>query len=606
VQKRGTVKKTVVNNIAKSAMQRKMIAFSAILFLSVFILGSIAFTLLMERNLVTNTVNQMTRDLETKKITLEAAVNSEIGIVLKMAKSPLVKSYFSNPTDPTLERMAYDEFGAFEESIASNVIFWINDQDRMFYFSGGEPYKLDPYDSENYWYFYTIHETADYNFNINYNPEMDMMMLWVNAPVFNNEGTAIGMIGCGINLTEFINALYDRVEPGIEFFLFNTYNEITGTQNVVAIENKMTVDEKLGALGDEIISHTKTLSPGEVINFQPHEAHGVIILGSIPTLDWYIISIREFSTFDSLKNSMTVLFAIMVVVLLVILVVFNIFASKLLRESELAKKRAEDTARTLTENINYASKIQKNILPSVNVLKDTFSDYSVKWEPRDVVGGDIYWAKKFDDGTILCVCDCTGHGTSGAMLTMLTVSDFESTITEKSHSDTAQILYTLDKRLASVLHVDTTNKDKRGIMDINDGCDLAILFISNDGSVTISAGNINVFVCDGEKVTKIKGQSIFVGEGAIESKDDIKTVVVPYSPENKFYISSDGMFDQMGHSDRKRFGSKRFERIIIDNHNESQEVISSLIWEAFESYRGEEPRRDDFELISFKPQKTKE
>jgi len=184
---------------------------------------------------------------------------------------------------------------------------------------------------------------------------------------------------------------------------------------------------------------------------------------------------------------------------------------------------------------------------------------------------------------------------------MLVVSAFESIITEKNHKETAHILYMLDRRLASVLHVDGEEKTNSGIMDINDGCDLAVLFISKDGSIIISAGNINVYVCDGKEVIRHKGQSIFAGEGALKSEDDVNTIVVPANADNKYYISSDGLFDQVGGEKGRRFGTKTFQRIILENHNEKQAVITDMIWEAFEEYRGNEPRRDDFEFFAFKP-----
>jgi len=258
----------------------------------------------------------------------------------------------------------------------------------------------------------------------------------------------------------------------------------------------------------------------------------------------------------------------------------------------------EATHAEVMSSIQYANKIQKNLLPTDSVLKTAFSDYSVIWEPRDVVGGDIYWAKNFEDGTVLCICDCTGHGTPGALLTMLVVSAFESTITEKDYKDTAQILYMLDKRLATVLNVKT---DDSVSMDINDGCDLAVLFIAKDGGVTVSSGNTNVFVCDGEKVTRHKGQSIFIGEGRISHKDEIKTIIIPSNPSNKYYIASDGLSDQIGGEKNRKFGYKTFEGIILDNHNEGLNIITKRIWDIFEEYRGNQPRRDDFELITFKP-----
>ena len=242
--------------------------------------------------------------------------------------------------------------------------------------------------------------------------------------------------------------------------------------------------------------------------------------------------------------------------------------------------------------VEYASKIQNNLLPPESVFKEAFSDYHVIWKPRDTVGGDIYWIKNFDEGTVLCVCDCTGHGTSGALLTMLIVSVLEGVAVQPDNcSDTANIIWKIDERLVKVFKVKT-----------GDGCDLAVLFIARDGSITLSAGHISVFICDGRDVRRIRGQKIFVGDGNLSSKDDIKTLHIPANPDNKFYIASDGLFDQPGGELSGPFGYKAFEKIILENHTEKQSVISNKVWATFEEYRGVEPRVDDFELITFKPQ----
>ncbi|MCL2844965.1 MAG: cache domain-containing protein [Chitinivibrionia bacterium] len=272
---------------------------------------------------------------------------------------------------------------------------------------------------------------------------------------------------------------------------------------------------------------------------------------------------------------------------------------QLMYESELAKNRAEAVKETIMQSINYASRIQKNLIPKMGMFHKAFADYSVIWKPRDIVGGDIYWIANFDCGTILCVCDCTGHGTPGALLTMLVVSVFEMVITEERHNDTAEILYKLDKRLSTVLNVN--NND----MEINDGCDLAVLFIAKDGGIKMSAGNTNLFVCDGEKVIRHKGQAIFIGEGKLKSKDEVEVVSIPANPNNKFYIATDGLFDQIGDKQAKQFGYKTLEQIILENHDEKLTVISDKIWNAFEEHRGEEAQRDDVQLITFKP-KTEE
>ena len=304
-------------------------------------------------------------------------------------------------------------------------------------------------------------------------------------------------------------------------------------------------------------------------------------------------------------NSMIMRFALIITLLTSITSGF--FA---MRSYNKKKVLAEETSKilaqqlkTINEGIRYASKIQTSIIPDEEKLGKAFSDYSIIWKPRDIVGGDIYWAKNFDDGTVLCVCDCTGHGTPGALLTMLVVSAFESTITKESHTNTAEILYMLDKRIASVLNVKSNTEE---YTDINDGCDLAVLFIANDGSVTFSSGNTNIFVSDGKEITRHRGQKIYVGEGKIKSKDNVKTTFIEANPANKFYIASDGLYDQIGGYDKIPYGYDEFEKLILENHSKEHNVISDTIWQSFESYRGDNARRDDFELITFTPKLRKE
>jgi len=268
----------------------------------------------------------------------------------------------------------------------------------------------------------------------------------------------------------------------------------------------------------------------------------------------------------------------------------------LIAVAERKTAEVEASAKTINESIKYASKIQKYLLPKDSALQNGFSDYSIIWEPRDVVGGDIYWAKNFDGGTVLCVCDCTGHGTSGALLTMLVVSAFEDLVKEDNCSDTADILWSLDQRLKNVFSRDV-NDDS--IVN-KDGCDLAVLFIAKDGTVNVSSAHTNVFVCDGKEVNRIKGQRIFVGVGDLQDKKEVDVTQFPANPNSKFYIASDGLYDQPGGEHNVSYCYDEFTDIILKNHNEKLSVITEKVWKAFEQYRGGEKRVDDFELISFK------
>jgi serine phosphatase RsbU (regulator of sigma subunit) len=259
------------------------------------------------------------------------------------------------------------------------------------------------------------------------------------------------------------------------------------------------------------------------------------------------------------------------------------------------ERQLTEAHETILNGIYYAGKIQESMLPGGDAFDSVFYDYAVLWHPRDIVGGDIYWLKKFEAGAVLCVCDCTGHGTPGALLTMLVVSALEEFVSEESCEDTALTIWNLEQRLVSVLR----SNDEDDGREIKDGCDLAVLFIAKNGDVTVSAGRTNVFVCDGKDVRRFRGQRLNVGEGMLAGKDSIRTVHIPAYPGNKFYIASDGLFEQPGGAYSNPYGYKRFEDIVLENHGKSHSVIAEAIWADLEEYRGEEPWVDDLELIAF-------
>jgi len=184
------------------------------------------------------------------------------------------------------------------------------------------------------------------------------------------------------------------------------------------------------------------------------------------------------------------------------------------------------------------------------------------------------------------------------MLTMLVVSALEACIWPNNCHDTAGIIWQIEQKLVSNFSVNT---GVQNLDEIQDGCDLAVLFIARDGSVSISSGHIPVFVCDGKEVRQIKGQRIAIGEGRLKGKGEINVVHIEAKADNTFYIGSDGFFDQPGGPLSIPFGYRAFKRIILENHGENLSAISGKLWNAFEEYRGDEIRVDDIQLISFKP-----
>ena len=320
-----------VSRKRQASMKRRFIVFSSLLFMLILVFGSLAFIILMNQLVHENTSYELKKTVELERLRLEASVNGEIAIALKMADSPLIRHYFSNPGDPDLRSLAFEEFNAYCRTLTDRSIFWVNDIDKIFYAINHDPYKVDPDNPENYWYNMTLYNTEAYNFNINYNPDLNVTNLWINVPVFSNDNKPIGMVGAGINVTHFIAGIYSNYIENSPLFFFNSSGEITGAGDIDLVKNKVSIEQALGQTGNEIMAKTSKITSRDIHYFDITHKNGVGALGFIPELGWYIIAVHYFTGGEVLRTGMTILFIIMIFVILSIFAVFNVFLAKLLK-----------------------------------------------------------------------------------------------------------------------------------------------------------------------------------------------------------------------------------------------------------------------------------
>ncbi|MDR0583971.1 MAG: methyl-accepting chemotaxis protein [Treponema sp.] len=303
--------------------------FSLVFFLLILTGGTGAFFLSMGQIIRSNLDQELARMLETRRLRLEASVNSEIAIAIKMAGSPLIQRYFLDPGNPVLEALALEEIAGYRRAFAGNSVFWVNDIDKRFYSDDAYSYTVDPDNPADYWYKMTLYETEVYNFNINYNENINKTLLWINAPVFDN-GKPTGMLGTGIDLTGFIDSVYTGFDANsVDLYLFNDLDEITGALDSTLVLNKKTVTEHLGEEGGKIAGAARTLGETEVKTFRYARGQAAVI--RVPRLNWYMAAFMPFTFSMYFNTTMTVLFFAMLTVILLVFVISNLYIAKILK-----------------------------------------------------------------------------------------------------------------------------------------------------------------------------------------------------------------------------------------------------------------------------------
>jgi signal transduction histidine kinase/CheY-like chemotaxis protein len=184
----------------------------------------------------------------------------------------------------------------------------------------------------------TLYETEKYNFNINYNPDINEINLWVNIPVFtgmegalNNGGARrpLGMLGTGINLTEFsefIISTYKDIGNTITPCTFNKFGEITSATDYELVYNKVLLEEYLGNAGTKILNISRSLPDGESRSFTYSDR--IFQLSSIPEMEWYLIVFYPRPGLLSLNQAMNTVFFCMLALILLLFIVINIFVAR--------------------------------------------------------------------------------------------------------------------------------------------------------------------------------------------------------------------------------------------------------------------------------------
>jgi signal transduction histidine kinase/CheY-like chemotaxis protein len=311
-----------------TSVKNKFRIFSCILLLCVFLLGTGAFFLSMRQIGYVSLQDNLSLVAETMRLRLATAVNSELALVCKMADSPLIQRYFLDPSNQQLKDNAHEEFSVYRRNFKNNSVFWINDIDKLFYSNEKMSYQVDPSLPENYWYNMTLYETELYNFNINYNPDLREINLWVNAPVFvqasDGNKKPVGMLGTGINITDFLSSIL-TIDYNISLFMFNRFGEITAAKDTKLVFDKILLAKHLGDAGYEIISVARSLRDSDTKIF----VHDGIMYGvcSIPQLGWYLVDSVPITLSTLFDPFMTGVFCSILALITLIVVAFNVFVS---------------------------------------------------------------------------------------------------------------------------------------------------------------------------------------------------------------------------------------------------------------------------------------
>lgn len=245
--------------------------------------------------------------------------------------------------------------------------------------------------------------------------------------------------------------------------------------------------------------------------------------------------------------------------------------------------------KAIESNIRYASVLQNALLPTLEKIHLGFKEFFIFNRPKDGVSGDFFWFTKMGTKSIFVVSDCTGHGVSGAFVSVFGVSSLSSIIENNKITQPNLILNELHKKVISAFH---QNKNT-----VKDGMDISVIsFDEQDKTLEISSAKSSVLLVTGnQELIRVKGDQFPIG-GSIESYSNRKEFTLKTYKIDKpstLYLFSDGFQDQFGGKMGKKYMQRKFREFLFSCSKKDVNVQKAILEKEFDSWKGDHEQIDD-------------
>ena len=259
----------------------------------------------------------------------------------------------------------------------------------------------------------------------------------------------------------------------------------------------------------------------------------------------------------------------------------------------------------ISDSIDYASRIQRSLLPPKDAITTQFGDHAIIWQPKDVVGGDFYWHKTIGDTDYLVVMDCTGHGVPGAFMTLIATSALEQITSASMASLGRWVLSPAIDDLMQQLHENVCaqlNQVGNGSLS-NDGLDATIIALPHDGGpLQFCGAQMDLFTISAQgEAKRYRGNRTSLGYAYDGEPLDLTVHDIDRDEGMSFVITTDGITTQIGEEKRRSYGFRRMMEVLGGLTDNSPKQINRAIMRDFRTWQGAEERRDDVTLVSFQP-----
>ncbi|MBS0194687.1 MAG: SpoIIE family protein phosphatase [Proteobacteria bacterium] len=336
-----------------------------------------------------------------------AKVERELVLTQKLVSSPLLVDWAQDEHNPQLKAQAMQELESYRRIFADHSWFFVVTASHDYYtnnaqneFGGHEFRFVEKEDDPTMrWYFETLKHVDTFELHPDYDAQLDVTKLFINAIARDAAGRKIAVAGTGLDLSGFIHSIVRTGDAGVENLLINddgfvqghssaavmqsiahNHNDKTRLQVYALVDDPAQRDELRDALAGMKAGQTTDLRTELTVGGQKR----IAAISYMPELHWAAIVLVDPSQVIRLQMFRPILILLAAALLLTILLVSWLLERLVLTRLARLTRLTHDIAagqydRTL--EVDREDEIGQ-LTHSFNTMTRTVGDYMLNLEQK--------------------------------------------------------------------------------------------------------------------------------------------------------------------------------------------------------------------------------
>lgn len=267
-------------------------------------------------------------------------IDREVVLAQKMADDALLIQWFKSGDDPAFRYPALEQLESYRKLFRDRSYFATQDSTLRYYVANNktvpEVVVLNPENKGDQWYFDSIKSVDNFALNLDYNAAIQKVKVWINVIMKDRDGRKLGIVGTGIELTDFLSKIVSRHENGISTILIDKNGVIQAHADKALVEKnalerdnskKSTIYSLLhDNTGSERLRkslHSLSSSTETVVAF-PLEYAGkksVAAVSFMPEIGWFTVVMVDVSQVLKFNDFLPIMIVSILALLAVIVVI---------------------------------------------------------------------------------------------------------------------------------------------------------------------------------------------------------------------------------------------------------------------------------------------